>query len=502
MVLGDQLGTANPALVAADPSADRVLMVETRGEGTHVPSHKQRIAMFLAAMRHRARALREQGWIVDYLDLDAGCPSLAQGLSDAIERRKAAEVFVTEPGEWRVEKALRSVCADAGVTLTVFDDPHFYLTRKEFSGWAEGRKALVMEHFYRFMRRRSGILMDGDQPVGGQWNFDRENRGAFGRSGPGEIRRPRRFEPDDITVAVLDAVQHHFPDHPGSLDTFGWPVTPSQAHRALDDFVAHRLYRFGERQDAMWAGEPFLYHSLLSAAMNLKLLDPRDCVRAALEAWRNGIVPLPAVEGFVRQIVGWREFVRGVYWLLMPDYAERNHLDAGRPLPAFFWNGETDMNCLRHAIGQTLRYGYAHHIQRLMVTGNFALLAGIDPRAVCDWYLGIYVDAVEWVELPNTLGMALHGDGGVVGTKPYAASANYIRRMSNYCDDCRYRSDRRSGEDACPYNFLYWDFLDRHRQRLAGNRRMGFAVRNLDRLPDTELAALKEAAARFLEGLG
>ncbi len=501
LVLGDQLSPANPALAAGDRKVDRVLMVETRGEGAHVPSHKQRIAVFIAAMRHHARWLREQGWMLDYVCLDDECPSLADGLTAAIERHAATAVIVAEPGEWRIEAALRQACSKRSVALTILDDSHFYCTRNDFADWARGRKTLIMEHFYRAMRRRFGILMEGERPVGDRWNFDQENRGAFGRQGPVEVPRPLRFAPDDLTAGALASVQRHFPDSPGSLASFGWPVTPQQAYLALEDFVSHRLARFGERQDAMWSDEPFLFHSLLSAALNLKLLDPRDCIGAALTAWKEGTVPLAAVEGFIRQILGWREFVRGVYWLLMPGYAERNGLDADRPLPSFFWDGDTDMNCLRQAIGQTLEHGYAHHIQRLMITGNFALIAGLDPREVCDWYLGIYVDAVEWAELPNTLGMALHADGGVIGTKPYAASANYIRRMSNYCKDCGYRADRRTGDIACPFNFLYWDFLDRHRQQFAGNGRMNLAIKNLQAIPDAELGAIRESAARFREQL-
>ncbi len=501
LVLGDQLGSTNPALEAADKSQDIVLMVETRGEAAHVPSHKQRIALFIAAMRHSARCFRRSGWALDYVDLDAGCSSLGEALMAAIERHDAGGVFVAEPGEWRVEAALRQTCAEARVELIVLDDPHFYLSRGEFSEWADGRRTLVMEQFYRAMRKRFDVLMENGDPVGGRWNFDRANRGAFGKGGPGRIPDPLRFEPDELTSGALEAVSRHFPDHPGSLRTFAWPVTGEQARLALEDFVSHRLARFGQRQDAMWSGEPFLYHSLLSAVMNLRLLDPRECVQSALTALRNGAAPLAAVEGFIRQILGWREFVRGVYWLLMPGYAERNGLQADQSLPSFFWDGKTEMNCLSQAIGQTLEYGYAHHIQRLMIIGNFALLTGLDPRKVCDWYLGIYVDAVEWVELPNTLGMALHADHGVVGTKPYAASANYIRRMSNYCTGCRYRSDRRSGSDACPFNFLYWDFLDRHRERFDGNHRMMLALKNLERIPETEMVALRDSAARFRTAL-
>ena len=499
LVLGDQLGEGNPALAASDPSRDQVLMIETPGEAAHVRSHKQRIALFLSAMRHHAEGLRASGWSVDYVDLDAECASLSEGLIAAIHRHGAAIVRVAEPGEWRVLEALQNACHEAGVQLEVLSDPHFYVTKEEFASWAENRKSLVMEHFYRAARKRFGILVEDGNPAGGKWNFDPENRGSFGREGPQDLPDPMRFPPDEITETVLSDVARHFPDHPGQLEEFRWPVTRAQARRALKDFITHRLPRFGEFQDAMWRDEPFLYHSLVSSSLNLKLLDPRECVEAATEAWRKEEAPIEAVEGFVRQILGWREFIRGIYWLKMPDYARGNALDAGRPLPSFYWTGETEMQCLAQAIGQTLDHGYAHHIQRLMITGNFALLAGIEPAAVCDWYLAVYVDAVEWVELPNTLGMALHADGGVVGTKPYAASANYIRRMSNYCDNCGYRADRRTGKDACPFNFLYWDFLARHRDRFRGNRRMTFPMRNLDRLDEKELDGIRSAARTFLD---
>ena len=278
-------------------------------------------------------------------------------------------------------------------------------------------------------------------------------------------------------------------------------MTPEQAEVALGQFIEERLAQFGRYQDAMWQGEPFLYHALIAQALNLKLLDPRRAVDAAVEAWRAGRAPLAAVEGFVRQILGWREFIRGVYWLHMPKYAQLNHFEHDLPLPGFFWTGETDLNCLRQTIGDTLAHGYAHHIQRLMVVGNFALTAGLLPQAVCDWFLAVYVDAVEWVELPNTLGMALHADGGVVGSKPYAASGAYIRRMSNYCAGCRYDPGKRTGKDACPFNFLYWDFLARHRDAFAANPRMALAVKNLDRLDEEERRRVRAQAAAFRKGL-
>jgi len=501
LVLGDQLDRRSPALAAAAREDAVVLMIESAGEAAHAWSHKQRIALFLAAMRHHAGALRDAGWTVDYQALDAGHDSLQAGLAEAIARHRPARVRMVEAGEWRVQAMVEAACSGAGAALEVHEDTHFYCRRREFATWAQGRKQIVMEFFYRDMRKRFDVLMEDGKPAGGEWNFDRANRGSFGRKGPGAVPAPRRFEPDAITREVLEEVAARFGDHPGTLESFAWPVTPEQAAAALEDFVVQRLPLFGRYQDAMWQGEPWLYHAHLAAAMNLKLLDPRDAVAAAVEAWRSGHAPLEAVEGFVRQVLGWREFIRGVYWLEMPGYAERNHFGHERPLPEFFWDAATDLNCLRQCFGDTLENGYAHHIQRLMVIGNFSLLAGLDPRAVCDWFLGIYVDAVEWVELPNTLGMALHADGGIVGTKPYVASGAYIKRMSNYCAGCRYDPGKRSGEDACPFTLLYWDFLARHREQLGANPRMGLALKNLDRIGPGELAEIRAGAAAFLDTL-
>jgi deoxyribodipyrimidine photolyase-related protein len=314
-----------------------------------------------------------------------------------------------------------------------------------------------MESFYRTMRRETGVLMRGDQPEGGVWNFDRENRGSFGRHGPGTVPAPPRFEPDEITREVLALVQARFPDHPGSLASFAWPVTRAQARQALDAFIRDRLPGFGQHQDAMWIDQPVLWHSPLSSSLNLKLLDPREVIAAAERAWRERALSLAAVEGFIRQVLGWREFIRGVYWLDMPGLRSANHFRHGRPLPAWYWSGETRMNCMRQTLGQTLAHGYAHHIQRLMITGNSALLAGLSPQQVADWYLAVYVDAVEWAELPNTAGMALYANGGRFTSKPYAASGAYIRRMSNYCTGCGYRPQERTGPQACPITVLYWE---------------------------------------------
>jgi len=352
------------------------------------------------------------------------------------------------------------------------------------------------------MRRRHEVLMEDGEPAGGRWNFDAENRAGFPKSGPGALPQPPQFAPDAITREVIALVGERFPQHPGSVDDFGWPVTRADALQALEDFVINRLPRFGAHQDAMWTAMPFGWHSLLSAAMNLKLLDPREVIAAAVAAWREGGAPLPAVEGFVRQILGWREFVRGAYWLEMPGLLEANHFGHDRPLPAWYWTGDTDMNCMRESIGQTLRHGYAHHIQRLMVTGNFALLAGIAPRAVHEWYLAVYVDAVEWAELPNTAGMALYATGGRFTSKPYIASGAYIKRMSNYCTGCRYDPKLRTGPRACPFTTLYWNFLDRHEDRLARNPRTVLMARNVARLTAAERRATRDAAGNILATLG
>jgi deoxyribodipyrimidine photolyase-related protein len=339
--------------------------------------------------------------------------------------------------------------------------------------------------------------MNGREPVGGRWNFDQDNRQAFGAQGPGLKPDPLQFPPDQITSEVLELVGERYPEHPGDLSAFGWPVTPAQAEAALQDFINHRLASFGPYQDALWTDEPWLYHSLLSAALNLKLIDPRRVIEVAEQAWREGMAPLASVEGFIRQILGWREYVRGIYWLHMPEYLEHNALGADADLPAFYWTGDTDYECLRQSIGQTLKYGYAHHIQRLMVTGLFALLLGVRPRSVHEWYLAVYVDAVEWVELPNTLGMSQAADDGLMASKPYSASGKYIDRMSNYCGRCRYRPEQATGATACPFTTLYWDFLARHKQRYSKHPRTALQWRNLERKDPVELAAIRAAAARL-----
>ena len=451
LVLGDQLDARSLALEDFDADSDLVWMAELREESEHVWSHKARTALFFAAMRHFANRLSERGMPVRYLRIGAHpCTGFADALEAAIAAERPQRLVVVEPGDHRVLSRLREAASRARLPLDMRRSRQFLIDLPEFRDWAEGRKGLRLEHFYRYTRRRTGVLMQGKDPEGGAWNFDKENRKTFGRRGPGVIPAPASFPPDAVTKTAIADVVRHFPDHPGSLAHFDWPVTPEQAEAALKDFVENRLPSFGPYQDALWSGETYLYHSRLSAAMNLGLLSPRVAVDAAVAAYRRGTAPLASLEGFVRQIIGWREFVRGLYWTRMPEYLDMNSLDAHQPLPGFYWTGDTDMRCLAETIGQTLEYGYAHHIQRLMVTGLFALLLGVEPRQVHAWYLAVYVDAVEWVELPNVLGMSQFADGGLMGSKPYVATGKYIQRMSNYCGQCRYDPTEANGGVGLP----------------------------------------------------
>jgi deoxyribodipyrimidine photolyase-related protein len=497
LVLGDQLDSTSSALDGFDAEQDAIWMAEVAGESTHVWSSKPRTALFLSAMRHFAASQRTIGRTVHYTALDdaANTGTLAGELRRAIATQQPERLVMTEPGDWRVREALVAVAREVALPLEIRVDRHFLSTVEEFAAHAKGRKQLRLEFWYRELRRKHRILLDADGgPEGGDWNYDAENRGSFGRKGPGLLPAPLSFAPDQTTREVIALVNRRFADHPGRLDVFDWPVTPADARAALDDFVAHRLADFGTYQDAMWTREPWLYHSRLAAAMNLKLLDPRDVIAAAEAAYRAGRVPLAGAEGFIRQILGWREYVRGLYWLLMPGYADHNALSAHEPLPPFYWTGEVEMACLQDAIRQTLEHGYAHHIQRLMVTGLYALLLGVEPKAVHEWYLAVYVDAVEWVELPNTIGMALHADGGIMASKPYAATGKYIDRMSDHCRGCRFDPAVAVGDDACPFTTLYWDFLARHEPRLAANQRMALQVKNLRRLDADQRAAIAARA--------
>ena len=503
VVLGDQLDENAAAFDGFDAALDAVWMAEVAEESTHVWSAKQRTALFFSAMRHFADHLRTRGWTVHYKQLDDATNkgTLAAQLTADIAAHKPTALVMTAPGDWRVLQAMRNTAEAAGKNLDIRDDRHFFSTVREFAAHAKGRKQLRLEYWYRELRIAHNVLMDGDKPTGGQWNFDEDNRESFGKSGPQNLPPRVMFEPDAITNQVIALVNTRFADHPGTLDTFGWPVTRAEALASLAAFIAERLPLFGKYEDAMWQGEAWLYHSHLSSSLNLKLITAREVVQAAETAYAAGAAPLAAVEGFIRQILGWREYVRGIYWTHMPDYVGRNALNAQAALPAFYWTGQTDMACMRDAITQTLEHGYSHHIQRLMVTGLFALLYGVNPQEVHAWYLAVYVDAVEWVELPNVLGMSQFADGGIMASKPYAATGKYIDRMSNYCKGCRYNPANRLGDDACPFTTLYWDFLGQHEARLSKNPRMALQVKNLIRLSVDERHNISKRAADIRGGL-
>ncbi len=501
LVLGDQLSDDLSALDGLDPRRDVVVMAEVDDECTYVRHHAKKIVLVLSAMRHFAARLRDRGVTVRYTALDDpdNTHAIESEMRRAIAALKPERVIATAPGEWRLMQIMSGWHERLGLPVEVLDDTRFLCGLREFRHWAGSRKQLRMEFFYRDMRRRYGILMDDDAPVGGRWNFDHDNRKRM----PGGIvpPEPPRFPPDETTRAVMALVAARFGDHFGEPDGFDLPVTAEQAALALDHFVSERLADFGDWQDFMRTGDPVLFHALVSTSLNCGLLNPLSVCRAAEDAYRDGVAPLNAVEGFVRQVLGWREYVRGLYWLHMPDYARRNALGAVRRLPWFFWSGETRMNCIGNVVRDTRENAYAHHIQRLMVIGNFALLAGLDPDAVDEWFLIVYADAYEWVEMPNVRGMALFADGGIMGSKPYAASGAYIDRMSDYCADCQYAVKESTGPRACPFNALYWDFIARHSDRLAANPRMSMPVRSWARMAPAKQTALRERAADFLDAM-
>jgi deoxyribodipyrimidine photolyase-related protein len=501
LVLGDQLTFDVAALVDLDPARDTVLMAEVQAEATYVRHHRKKLVLVFSAMRHFAQALRAQGIEVRYVELDDPRNTHAIGteVARAAGELGLSRVVATQCGEWRLDEDMRRWAERHGLEVDIREDTRFLCPRDEFARWAQGRKALRMEFFYREMRRRHAILMDGNEPAGGQWNFDHDNRAGLDHSRAVPARP--QVVLDTIDEAVIALVEQRFPDHFGDLRPFGFATTHTGAEALARHFFDEVLAGFGEQQDAMDADEPFMWHALVSMYLNLGLLDPLDLCRQAEAAWREGRVPLNAAEGFIRQILGWREYVRGIYWLHMPEYALANTLGANRDLPDFYWSGETDMACIADAVRRTRENAYAHHIQRLMVTGNFALLAGIDPAQVNEWYLIVYADAYEWVELPNTHGMALFADGGIMASKPYAASGRYIDRMSNYCGRCRFDPGETLGETACPFNALYWDFLDRNRGVLGRNPRLAMPYRTLDRFDPDRVAAMRAQAQGFLATL-
>ena len=500
LILGDQLSRDISSLRDLDDN-DVVLICEVADEARYVRHHQRKIAFLFAAMRHFAEDLRDRGVSVDYVTLDdaGNTGSLGGELRRALDRHAINAVVVTEPGEWRVLQMMEDWREELSVPVEIRPDDRFFCDHDRFAAWADGLKELRMENFYRRMRRSTGYLMEGDEPAGGAWNFDHDNREPLKRG----IVAPERpvYSVDDTTEAVLDLVAKRFGNHFGSLSNFDYPVSRRQALHYLNWFVDEALPDFGTYQDAMREGAPLLFHSHLSALINCGLINPREACEKAEAAWRDGRAPINAVEGFIRQIIGWREFVRGVYWRQMPGYERSNQLLAQRRLPDFFWTGETELNCLAQCIREVEASAYNHHIQRLMVIGNFCLLCGFDPRDVQEWYLTVYHDAYEWVEMPNVVGMILYADGGLFASKPYAASGNYIDKMSDYCGNCRYSPKVKTGDGACPFNLLYWDFIARNEKRLKGNPRMNRTYATLARMDAGKVATIRSEASAFFDSL-
>ena len=500
LLLGDQLDVDSPILEGLDRETDAILMMEVEAESRHVVTHFQRTIFFLSAMRHAALALGSRGYRVEYVCLDdpRNRGSFGEEMKRAVKRLQPQFLTVARPGSFRVLDAIRTAADEMGHSLTVLEDPHFLLTPAEFAEWASGRRSLSMGHFYSWMRKRLDLLMDNGKPIGGKWSFDTSNRGAFKRE-PKPPDPGLRVE-DPIAQEVLEIVRSRLPDLAGEVALPLWPVTREGAVLQLERFVRERLPEFGQWQDAMWTGHDFLWHSHLSPALNVKLLHPMEVVEAAVNAYEVGHAPIESVEGFVRQIVGWREFTRGIYWKEGRAYRNRNRLGARQGLPSAYWDAKSSMRCLAESIRPVLQYGYSHHIQRLMVTGTYAMMSDCSPSAVRDWYLGMFVDGVDWVTTPNVIGMSQWADGGILGSKPYAASGRYVNRMSNYCHECEYSPSEKSGETACPMTTLYWSFLEKHRPDFEQNPRMKMVLRNLDRIPKADRNAVKRRRKQLAMG--
>jgi deoxyribodipyrimidine photolyase-related protein len=500
LILGDQLNSGHSWFQRTRKDVVYVLM-EMRQETDYVRHHIQKVVGFFAAMRHFAISLRQQGHQVIYLRLDApdNTQDLETNLRRLIRAEKIARFAYLLPDEYRLDRQLQDIASRMPVPATVVDSEHFLTTRHEIESHLEGKKRYLMEYFYRQMRRKYGILMEDDGPAGGRWNYDQRNRNRY----DGAVPLPEVFAFRNEVEDIAEMIDRCGVKTMGAIapKCFNWPISRTQALEQLDDFVRHRLSHFGTYQDAMTLDSGTLFHSRLSFALNTKMLHPMEVIQAALDSARKNGIDIAQLEGFVRQVLGWREYMRGIYWTYMPDYATLNTLDHQAALPDYYWTAETGMNCMQAAIGQSLAQAYAHHIQRLMVTGNFALLAGVHPDHLDAWYLGIYMDAIQWVEIVNTRGMSQFADGGIVATKPYIASANYINKMSDYCPTCRYSPEKRFGERACPFNSLYWDFLHRHRTRLQKNPRVGMMYRTWDRMGDATRRDLLTQAAAYRKDL-
>lgn len=501
VILGDQLSDTISSLRDIDSSQDIILMCELEEECTYVKHHQKKIVFILSAMRHFAEALRNKGYHVAYISLDdsSNTNCFLGEIKRAVALYNPTKVVVTFPGEYRVLQIFNQLKKEITIPVEVREDDRFLISPKDFSAWATQKKELRMEFFYRYMRQTHNILMFQGKPEGGKWNYDADNR-KFPKQ---KLLIPKSYScpPDNITKEVIDLVKSKFSTHFGDIEPFFYAVTREQALDALHLFIEQRLKYFGDYQDAMIQNEPWMYHSHISFYINIGLLSPRECIQDAEQAYRNGKVSLNAAEGFIRQILGWREYVRGIYWLEMPQYKASNFLNATRALPALYWTADTNMNCLKQCVNETRKNAYAHHIQRLMVLGNFALLMGVHPDELNEWYLIVYADAFEWVELPNVSGMILFADGGYLASKPYAASGAYINKMSNYCKNCHYDVAQKEGDKACPFNYLYWNFLIENRDKLKNNHRLKMIYSTLDKMLAEKTTRIQSNAQAFIQNL-
>lgn len=502
LLFPDQLSMSLSSLQSCEKQHDIVMLFELKEQFTYVKYHKKKIAFLFTAMRHFSEELTEAGFRVRYIAYDdpKNTHYLESELDRALQESQATDIVSTEPSEWYLLDQLHRWNQTHAININILPDERFLSSHEMFARWAGDKKQLRMEYFYREMRKKYRILLEvGDQPTGGKWNYDEENRQPpkKGMTSPGRISHKK----STILLNVLALVDKTFSDHFGTLEPFHYAVTREQALMELKHFIDELLPNFGAYQDAMVRGEPYLYHSLLSSYLNAGLLLPLEICEMAEKAYRERLAPLHSVEGFIRQILGWREYIRGIYWLYMPEYQYRNYLNATRPLPEFYWSAETKMRCVREAVEHTRDHAYSHHIQRLMITGNFALLAGLDVKEVQAWYLSVYSDAYEWVEMPNTLGMSLFGDGGVIASKPYAASGKYIQRMSNFCNDCIYDPKVTTGDKACPFNALYWNFIQRHKKLLQHNQRVRYVLATWERFPEERKNAILQQSDEYLEKL-
>lgn len=500
LILGDQLNIKHSWF---KNTSNEVLycIFEMRQETDYVKHHIQKVIGFFAAMRQFAADLKEQGHEVQYFKIndERNTQNLTENISNLIKEHKIESFQYIWPDEYRLDKQLADFSKSLNIEFNAVSAEHFYTERYELKVFFKGKKQYLMENFYRDMRKKHDILMVSNQPEGGKWNFDKSNRNKW--KGDVEIPNFKLFK-NDVSEVIKDIETANIKTIGKSdTETFSYPITRSQALEQLKYFCEKLLIHFGDYQDAMHTDEDYLFHSRLSFAMNLKLISPKDVVKTVMNYYRQheDDIHISQVEGFIRQVIGWREYMRGMYWAFMPEYKTKNELNNHNPIPDFFWTGNTNMNCIKHAINNSLNHGYAHHIQRLMITGNYMLLTQTNPDEVDDWYLGIYVDAIEWVQLPNTRGMSQFADGGKIATKPYVSSGSYINKMSNYCANCHYDKNKKTEDDACPFNSLYWNFLDDKREQLGNNYRMGMMYSLLDKMNREELNDIKERARHIIE---